>query len=74
MHEAQVQLQQEAEALAQRLDVVLHDKFQPRHKGFDSDRPIDKTLNLLQGIVEVRMQSLVAALPVAVLPPLLLCL
>lgn len=53
MHKEQVRLQQEAQGLAHRLEVVLHDKFQHRHKGFDSDTPVDKTLTLLQGIVEV---------------------
>ena len=52
MHEQQLKLQQEAEGLAERLQSVLHDKFQQRHNPFDADAPIDKTLSLLQGIVE----------------------
>lgn len=53
MHEQQLRLQQEAEGLAQRLEVILHDKFQHRQAGFDSDTPIDKTLNFLQAIIRV---------------------
>lgn len=53
LHEQHLRLQQEAEGLAERLEVVLHDKFGHRHSGFDSDTPIDKTLNFLEGIVEV---------------------
>ena len=52
MHEQHLKLQLEAEGLAERLEVVLHDKFQQRHKAFDADTPIDKALSLLQGIVE----------------------
>ena len=53
MHDTQLRLQEEAQGLAQRLEVILHDKFQKRHVGFDSDTPIDKTLNFLQSILAV---------------------
>ena len=53
MHEQQQRMQQEAADLAQRLEVVLHDKFSHRHGGFDSDTPIDKALNFLQGCISV---------------------
>ena len=53
MHEQQIRLQEEADGLAQRLEVILHDKFSHRHSGFDSDTPIDKTLNFLQGCISV---------------------
>ena len=53
LQEQHLRLQQQAEGLAKRLEVVLHDKFGHRHSGFDSDTPIDKTLNFLEGIVEV---------------------
>ena len=53
MHEQQQRMQQEAEELAQRLEVILHDKFSHRHSGFDSDTPIDKALNFLQGCIAV---------------------
>ena len=58
MHEQQVRLQQEADSLAQRLEVILHDKFQHRHTGFDSDTPIDKTLGFLQGVIAVYLSAL----------------
>ena len=53
MHEQQVRLQQEAECLAQRLKVILHDKFQSHHSEFDSDTPIDKTITFLQAVIGV---------------------
>lgn len=45
-------LKLEADSLAQRLQAVMHDKFQPR-AGFDADTPIDKTLNFLQSVIGV---------------------
>ena len=57
MHEQQIRLQEEAAGLAQRLEVILHDKFSHRHSGFDSDTPIDKTLNFLQGCISVSTLS-----------------
>ena len=62
MHEQQQRMQQEAEELAQRLEVILHDKFSHRHSGFDSDTPIDKALNFLQGCIAV------SSCPLAMLP------
>ena len=61
MHEQQLRLQEEAQGLAQRLEVVLHDKFQHHHNSFDSDTPIDKTLTLLEGVIGVRLGSLSTA-------------
>jgi len=57
LHEQQLLLQKEAEGLAQRLEVVLHDKFQHRHSGFDADTPIDKTLTFLQGVIQTRSHA-----------------
>ncbi len=54
LHEQQLRLQEEAQSLTQRLEVILHDKFQHRKHGFDSDTPIDKTLTFLQGVIGVR--------------------
>jgi len=54
LHEQQLRLQEEAHSLTQRLEVILHDKFQHRKPGFDSDTPIDKTLTFLQGVIGVR--------------------
>ncbi|DBB14759.1 TPA: hypothetical protein ACH3X3_004373 [Trebouxia sp. C0006] len=51
LHEQQLRLQEEAQSLTQRLEVILHDKFQHRKHGFDSDTPIDKTLTFLQGVI-----------------------
>lgn len=53
MDQEKAKLQQEADSLAQRLEAVLHDKFEPR-TSFDADTPIDKTLNFLQSIIQVR--------------------
>ena len=53
MHQQNLQLEQEAQALAQRLDAVMQDKFTPRASGFDADTPIDKTLNFLQAFIAV---------------------
>ena len=53
MHEQQLRLQQEAEGLAQRLEVILHDKFQSHQTEFDSDTPIDKTITFLQAVIGV---------------------
>ena len=53
MHEQQVRLRQEADGLAQRLEVIMHDKFQHHHSAFDSDTPIDKTLSFLQAFIGV---------------------
>ena len=55
-NEEKRQLQLEADSLAQRLEAVMHDKFQPR-AGFDADTPIDKTLNFLQSCIGVRQLS-----------------
>lgn len=52
MDQEKAKLQQEADSLAQRLEAVLNDKFEPR-TSFDADTPIDKTLNFLQSIISV---------------------
>ena len=52
MQEEKLQLQQEAEKLAQQLQAVLSDKF-ARRSTFDADTPIDKTLGYLQSIIGV---------------------
>ena len=52
MAQERVQLQQQAESLAQRLEAVLSNKFVPRT--FDADTPIDKTLAFLQDIIKVK--------------------
>ena len=52
MDQEKAKLQQEADSLAQRLEAVLNDKFEPR-TSFDADTPIDKTLNFLQSIIQV---------------------
>ena len=56
MQEEKVQLQQEAEKLAQQLQAVLSDKF-TRRSNFDADTPIDKTLGYLESIISVRACS-----------------
>ena len=50
-------LESEAALLAQRLDAVMHDKFEHQSAGFDADTPIDKTLNLLHCIIAVRLMA-----------------
>ena len=61
LHEQQLRLQEEAQSLTQRLEVILHDKFQHRKHGFDSDTPIDKTLTFLQGVIGVRPSPVMLA-------------
>ncbi len=61
LHEQQLRLQEEAHSLTQRLEVILHDKFQHRKPGFDSDTPIDKTLTFLQGVIGVRLSPFTLA-------------
>ncbi|DBA80660.1 TPA: hypothetical protein ACH3X1_007904 [Trebouxia sp. C0004] len=51
LHQDRVRLELEAQALAQRLDAVMHDKFGPQSSGFDADTPIDKTLNFLHAFI-----------------------
>lgn len=51
MLEDKLRLQEQADSLSQRLEAVLHDKFQ--RKSFDSDTPIDKTLAYLQSVIQV---------------------
>ena len=52
MQQERLQLQQQAESLAQRLEAVLSDKFVAR-TAFDADTPIDKTLAVLQDVIKV---------------------
>lgn len=67
MHQQNLQLEQEAQALAQRLDAVMQDKFKRINSGFDADTPIDKTLNFLQAFIAV---SFLASLMSFALTPL----
>ena len=53
MQQQNLQLEQEAQALALRLDAVMQDRFKPSTSGFDADTPIDKTLNFLQSCIAV---------------------
>ena len=55
MLEDKLRLQQEADMLTQRLEAVLHDKFE--RKSFDADTPIDKTLAYLQCVIRVCRHS-----------------
>ena len=52
MQQERLQLQQQAESLAQRLEAVLSEKFVAR-TAFDADTPIDKTLAFLQDVIKV---------------------
>ncbi len=54
MQQERLRLELEAKALAQRLDAVMHDKFEHQSSGFDADTPIDKTLNFLHAFIAVR--------------------
>ncbi|DBB03659.1 hypothetical protein WJX82_000931 [Trebouxia sp. C0006] len=51
MQQERLRLELEAKALAQRLDAVMHDKFEHQSSGFDADTPIDKTLNFLHAFI-----------------------
>lgn len=50
-HAQNSQLEEEALALAERLQSLLQDKFQP--SSFDADTPIDKALTFLQSYIQV---------------------
>lgn len=54
MREQQLQLEKEAQAMAQRLIAVVQDKFQPATSHFDADTPIDKALSFLQSCIKVK--------------------
>jgi len=56
--EDKVRLQEQADSLSQRLEAVLHDKFE--RKSFDADTPIDKTLMYLQSVIQVQFARLLA--------------
>ena len=58
LQQEQIRLEQEAEGLAKRLDAVLQNKFAGSH--FDTETPIDKTLNFLQNVIKVRSTGAVA--------------
>lgn len=68
-------LESEAAELAMRLDAVMRDKFAHSPTGFDADTPIDKTLNLLHGIIAVSIArlSLIPLYSHALAPPLSCC-
>ncbi len=53
MQQDKLRLEHEAQELAQRLDAVMHDKFEHKSSGFDADTPIDKTLNFLHDFISV---------------------
>ncbi len=55
MQEEQTRLQLHASSLADRLDAVLEEKRHRRQITFDSETPVDKTLNYLQSIISVSM-------------------
>ncbi|KAL3145886.1 putative 3',5'-cyclic phosphodiesterase pde-3 [Trebouxia sp. C0009 RCD-2024] len=55
-------LESEAAELAMRLDAVMRDKFAHSPTGFDADTPIDKTLNLLHGIIAGQQPQVQAAM------------
>ncbi|DBB07279.1 TPA: hypothetical protein ACH3X3_008783 [Trebouxia sp. C0006] len=58
--EDKVRLQEQADSLSQRLEAVLHDKFE--RKSFDADTPIDKTLAYLQSVIQGSSLPVQAAL------------
>ena len=53
MREEKMQLQTEAQAMAERLHAVVQDKFRPVKSQFDADTPIDKALSFLQSCIKV---------------------
>ena len=56
--EDKVRLQEQADSLSQRLEAVLHDKFE--RKSFDADTPIDTPLADLQSVIQVQFARLLA--------------
>ena len=61
MREQQLQLETEAQAMAQRLHAVVQDKFQPVASQFDADTPIDKALSFLQSCIKVKQLAVILA-------------
>ena len=53
MEQERLQLQQQAETLARRLEAVLSEQL-PARDAFDADTPIDKIMAFLQDIIKVR--------------------
>lgn len=58
MLEDKLRLQEQADSLSQRLEAVLHEKYE--RTTFDADTPIDKTLAYLESVIQVYLAHLVA--------------
>ena len=51
MQEEKIRLEQEAQALTQRMEDLMHDNFQRVPIQFDAETPIDKVLNVMQAFI-----------------------
>ncbi|DBA83083.1 TPA: hypothetical protein ACH3X2_006613 [Trebouxia sp. C0005] len=60
MLEDKLRLQEQADSLSQRLEAVLHEKYE--RTTFDADTPIDKTLAYLESVIQGRCPPVQAAL------------
>lgn len=57
MREEKMQLETEAQAMAEQLHALVQDKFQPVKSRFDADTPIDKALSFLQSCIKVSKKT-----------------
>ncbi|KAL0037875.1 hypothetical protein WJX79_003284 [Trebouxia sp. C0005] len=51
MQEERVRLEKETLTLTQRMEVLMHDKFEHTTSNFDAETPIEKVLNVLQAFI-----------------------
>jgi len=58
MQEERVRLEQETLTLTERMEVLMHDKFEHTSSSFDAETPIEKVLNMLHAfITQVQFHS-----------------
>jgi len=69
MQEERVRLEQETHTLTERMEVLMHDKFEHTSSSFDAETPIEKVLNMLHAfITQVHFHSIIPALSTWVSP------
>lgn len=57
MQQERLDLQQAAQASAERLQAVVQDKFEPPNAAFNAQTPIDQALSFLQSCIKVNARS-----------------
>ncbi len=51
MQEERVRLEQETHTLTQRMEALMHDKFEHTTSSFDAETPIEKVLNVMHAFI-----------------------